>query len=84
MEHDICLSVDKGIPGLENVTLSGKFFSKVYEGDFKETGNWYKDFESLVNSKGMSIKKWFMRYTTCPKCAKKYGRNYVVVIGRVE
>jgi len=81
---DIYLAVDKEIPGIENTTLSGKFFSKVYEGNFKETGKWCKDFENVVKSKGMNIKKWYMWYTTCPKCAKKYGKNYVVVIGKIE
>jgi len=81
---DIYLAVDKEIPGVENTTLSGKFFSKVYEGDFKETGIWCKDFENVVKSKGMNVKKWYMWYTTCPKCAKKYGKNYVVIVGKVE
>jgi len=80
---DLYLAVDREIPNAENVTLSGKFFSKVYEGDFKETGKWCKDFESYVKSKGMEIKKWYMWYTTCPKCAKKYGKNYVVIIAQV-
>jgi hypothetical protein len=22
-------------------------------------------------------------YTTCPKCAKKYGKNYVVLLAKV-
>jgi hypothetical protein len=81
---DLYIAVDKEIPEAENVTLSGKFYSKVYEGDFKETGKWCKDFESEVKSKGMNVKKWYMWYTTCPKCAKKYGKNYVVVIGKIE
>jgi hypothetical protein len=29
------------------------------------------------------MKKEYMWYTTCPKCAKKYGKNYVVVVGQV-
>jgi hypothetical protein len=80
---DIYLAVDREIPDSENVTLSGKFFSKVYEGDFKETGKWCKDFEGRAKSKGLKIKKWYMWYTTCPKCAKKYGKNYVVIIDQV-
>lgn len=24
------------------------------------------------------------QYTTCPKCAKKYGKNYVVIVGRTN
>ena len=81
---DLYVEVDREIPGAENVSLSGKFFSKVYEGAFKETGQWCKDFETLVKSKGMEIKKLYMWYTTCPKCVKKYGKNYVVVIGKIE
>lgn len=76
------LAVDKQIPDVENITLSGKFLSKVYEGDFKETGKWCKDFESYAKSKKLAIKKMYMWYTTCPKCAKKYGKNYVVVVGQ--
>lgn len=80
---DLYLAVDRDIPGAQNATLSGKYFSKVYEGDFKETGNWCKDFESFVKAKGLSVKKLFMWYTTCPKCAKKHGKNYVVIVGEI-
>jgi hypothetical protein len=81
---DVYLAVDKDIPTVNNITLSGKYYSKVYEGNFKDTGKWCKDFESVTKSKGFSIKKWFMWYTTCPKCARKYGKNYVAIISEVE
>jgi hypothetical protein len=81
---DLYLAVDKEVPNAQNLTLSGKYFSKVYEGPFKDTGKWCKDFEVVAAQKGMKIKKWFMWYTTCPKCAKKYGKNYVVVLGEME
>jgi hypothetical protein len=80
---DLYLAVDKEIPGAGNTTLSGKFYSKVYEGPFGDTGKWCKDYEALVKSKGLTVTKWYMWYTTCPKCAKKYGKNYVVVVGQV-
>jgi hypothetical protein len=81
---DLYLAVDKEIPGAQNTTLTGKYYSKVYEGPFKDTGKWMKDAEADTNSKGMTIKKWYMWYTTCPKCARKYGKNYVAIIGEVE
>jgi len=81
---DLYLAVDKEIPGAENVTLSGRFFSKVYEGDFKETGEWCRDFENIAKERGMKIEKWYMWYTTCPKCAKKYGKNYTVIVGKIN
>jgi len=81
---DLFLMVDKKIPNSENITMNGKFFSKVYEGDFKETGKWCKDFEEYSKKKGYNIKKQYMWYTTCPKCAKKWGKNYVVIVGEVK
>lgn len=81
---DIFLAVDKEVPGLQNVTISGKFLSKTYEGPFQDTGKWCKDFEAYARKKGFSIKRWFMWYTTCPKCAKKYGKNPVVIVGKVK
>jgi hypothetical protein len=81
---NLYIAVDKNIPNAENVTLSRKFLSKVYEGNFKETGKWCKDFESCAKSKKFNVEKQYMWYTTCPKCAKKYGKNYVVIVGKVE
>ncbi|MGE5758418.1 MAG: hydrolase [Sideroxydans sp.] len=30
------------------------------------------------------MRKLYFYYTTCPKCAKKYGKNYVVILAEVE
>lgn len=81
---DLYLAVDKGVESAENATLSGRFYTKVYEGPFRDTEKWCKDFEIKAKDKGFSIEKWYMWYTTCPKCAKKYGKNYVVVVGKLE
>ena len=81
---DLYLAVDQEIPGADNRTLNGKFYSKVYEGDFRETGKWCKDYDEILKVKGLTCKKMYMWYTTCPKCAKKYGKNYVVIISLVE
>ena len=79
---DLYLAVDREIPGAQNVTLSGEFLGKVYEGPFKDTGKWCKDFEAFAAGRKATIKKMFMWYTTCPKCAEKFGKNYVVILGQ--
>lgn len=81
---DIYVEVDKDVPSANNVTLSGKFLSKVYEGPFKDTGKWCKEFEQYAKEQGVTTKKLYMWYTTCPKCAKKYGKNYVVIFGELQ
>ena len=80
---DLYLAVDKEVGDAENTTLTGKFFSKVYEGAFKDTGKWCQDFEKDVKEQGFTLGKMYMWYTTCPKCAKKYGKNYVVIFGKI-
>jgi len=80
---DVYLAVDKDVAGAVNTALSGKYYSKVYEGPFGDTKKWCKDFEKDVKGKGLELKKMYMWYTTCPKCAKKYGKNYVVIIGSI-
>ena len=57
---DIYLAVDKEVGDAENVTLGGKFLSKVYEGDFENTGEWCMDFEGYAKGKGLEVKKWYM------------------------
>jgi hypothetical protein len=81
---NLYLAVDKEVSGAENTNISGKFYCKVYEGDFKETVNWCKGFESYTKGKNLKVSKQYMWYTTCPKCAKKYGKNYVAIVGKVE
>lgn len=80
---DIYIDVDKEVKGVENVVFKGKYFSKVYEGDFKNTQKWCDDYKNYAKNNGMVIKKWLMWYTTCPKCAKKYGKNFVAIICEV-
>jgi hypothetical protein len=81
---DIYLEVSKDVPDADNISMSGKFYCKVYEGPFGNTGKWCKDYEGITIAKGYKIKKQYMWYTTCPKCAKKYGKNYVAIIGQIE
>lgn len=81
---DIYLAVDKPLPGEENLQMSGSFYSRVYEGPYSDTGKWHKDFEETTKLKGLKAAKTFMWYTTCPKCAKKYGKNYTVILAQVE
>ena len=80
---ELFLAVDRKVPGAENVSMSGKFFSRVYEGEFRDTGKWMDDAGKEAAARWYDIRRWFLWYTTCPKCAKKYGKNYVVALGEL-
>jgi hypothetical protein len=80
---DVYIDVTKDVPDMEMSTLSGTFLSKAFEGPYKDVGKWAKEMREYVASKGKDLKKIYFYYTTCPKCAKKYGKNYVVLLGQV-
>ncbi len=76
--------VSKEVPGLEMVSVTGVLFSKVYEGSYDQIPKWIKDLKASVNAQGLQMKDVFSFYTTCPKCAKTYGKNYVVLFARLK
>jgi hypothetical protein len=77
---DVYIAVSKEVPGAESKRISGTFLTKVFEGGYQNAGKWAKEMVSYVRSKGKEIKKMYFWYTTCPKCAKVYGKNYTVIL----
>jgi hypothetical protein len=77
-------SVTKGVPGHEMVEMTGDFLTKVFEGPYKNAPKWAKEMEAYVNGKGRQVKRTYFFYTTCPKCTKAYGKNYVVAVSEVQ
>jgi hypothetical protein len=77
-------SVTKEVPGQEMVRITGDFITKVFEGPYKYAPKWEKEIAALVESKGKQVKKTYFFYTTCPKCAKYYGKNYVVAVSQIQ
>ncbi len=77
------MAVTKEVPGAANVKLSGTFMTKVFDGPYSAVPRWIKEMDRYVASNGKTSKKYYFYYTTCPKCAKKYGHNYVVAFSEV-
>jgi hypothetical protein len=81
---DIYVDVSKKVPGAQMTTLSGKFLTKVFEGPYQNSGKWAEEMRIYVQNKGKELKKLYFSYTTCPKCAKAYGNNYVVLFAQID
>ena len=80
---DVYLEVTKDIPGANMASISGTFLCKVFEGPYQNMRKWIEEMKAFVQSKGRGIQKLYFFYTTCPKCAKKYGKNYVAILAQV-
>ena len=80
---DIYIAVNKEVPNAQMVRISGAFLTKVFEGNYKDMKKWIEQMKAYVKSKDREMKKMYFYYTTCPKCAKHYGKNYVVIFAQV-
>lgn len=80
---DQYLAVTREVPGMEHVRFTGTMLSKVFEGPYREAGKWHSQMIEYAKSQGKDPEKIFFFYTTCPKCAKIYGKNYVVALAQV-
>jgi len=81
---DIHIAVSKPVPKAEMEKISGTFLTKVFEGDYNNVGKWAKEMEKYVKSKKKVTKKLYFSYTTCPACAKYYGKNYVILLAKIK
>jgi len=80
---ELYINVTKEVPNAENVKLSGTYITKVFDGSYNAVPKWIKEMDKYVNQKGKTVKKYYFYYTTCPKCARIYGHNYVVAFAEV-
>jgi len=80
---DVYFEVSKDLPNAEMAPLSGTFLCKVFEGPYRDIKKWIDEMTAYVSNQGKHFSKLYFYYTTCPKCAKKYGKNYVVILADV-
>ena len=76
-------AVSKPVPGADNVVLDGKFASMVFEGDYSKAKNWFDEMVKYTVELGTKSDEVYFFYTTCPKCAEHYGKNYVVGLAKL-
>lgn len=91
LSHDISpwkaerlYAVRQPVKGADNVLLSGTLMTKVFDGPFRDAKKWYDALAKFVTSKGKTLETTYFFYTTCPKCAKHYGKNYTIGLAKVR
>ncbi len=79
---DIYLEAAKQTPDSQTAILSGRFLTKVFDGPYRDVKKFYNQMADYVKSKGLTPEKLYAYYAYCPKCAKHYGKNYIVMVAR--
>ena len=81
---DLYVAVDRDVPKATMERISGRFLTKVFDGPYRDVGKWMKEMEHRVAEKGEKLDRVYSFYATCPKCAKYFGKNQVVLFAKVN
>ena len=76
-------AVDRDIEGAPIEHVSGTFLARTFEGPYRELRNWIPQMRDWVEGQGKTVQNLYFIYATCPNCAKKLGRNDVVLLAQV-
>ena len=71
------------VPGEEMVHMSGRFRTRVFDGPYADEKFWVDEMKAISADHGKPDGEVYFYYTTCPKCAKHYGHNYIVGFAEV-
>jgi len=71
------------VPGATMEYLSGTFLTRVFEGPYRKVREWADETSAYARERGANVTRFLFYYATCPRCAKKFGENLVVVFAQV-
>lgn len=75
-------AISRPVPQEETARLTGDYITRVFEGPYRHARHWHAEMTALARDRGATAGEVYFFYTTCPRCAKAYGRNYVVGVAR--
>jgi hypothetical protein len=82
-KSDLYMNVAHEVADAQNIKLSGKFFSKIFDGPFLKVPQYIREMDILLTRQNKLARRYFFYFATCPACAKKYGHNYIVAFAEL-
>lgn len=80
---EILVALATEVPGLASVRLSGTFLTKVFDGPYRDAPVWMAETDAALAQVGERAQRHYLRYAYCPKCARRFGHNFVTVFAQL-
>lgn len=80
---EIYYSVTKEVEGANNTKLSGTFTARVFDGAYNSVPKFMKKMNRYLAEQGKVANDYYIHYAYCPRCAKKYGNNYMILFAEL-
>jgi len=80
---ELYMPVKDTVPGADNVLLSGRYFTKVFDGPFSLVPKFTNDMDILLANREMLAKRYFFYSASCPLCARKVATDKIVAFAEI-
>ena len=80
---EIYISVEKDVPTEKNVELSGNFVCGVFDGGYNAVPKFVRVMDAYLGETGKKAKDYYVHYAYCPKCARKFRHNYMILFAQI-
>ena len=80
---EIYISVEKEVLSEKNTVISGNFVSRVFDGGYNAIPKFVKTMDKYLAETSKKAKDYYVHYAYCPKCAKKFEHNYIILFAKV-
>jgi len=74
---ELYMSVTKPVKDADNTKISGNFVAKVFDGPYNAIPKFIKEMSIYLDKKEKKAKDYYVHYAYCPKCSKKFGKNFI-------
>ena len=82
-KSELYLAVTREAPGADVVKMTGTYVSKVFDGPYSGVPKYITEMEGYLKTLAKKSKKYYFYFTTCLKCAKKFGHNYIIAVSEI-
>lgn len=82
-KSEIYYSVMQKVEGANNTTLSGNYITGVFDGPYNSIPKHIKEMEKHLESENQKARDYYVHYAYCPKCAKKFEHNYMILFAEL-
>ena len=82
-KSELFMSTTGTVSNANNTELTGTFMSKVFDGAYNAIPKFIKQMDEYLGNLGKKSKDFYVHYAYCPKCAKKYGHNHMILFAQV-
>ena len=83
-KSEIYYSVTKEVEGANNTKLTGTYSAGVFDGPYNSVPRHIREMDKRLASEDKKAKDYYVHYAYCPKCAKKFGHNHMILFAEVK